>query len=407
MWKRTLGADENIASGGRVMKILLVRTIAIEENLGTATYNNQGIGLATALSELGHECGLVYFAKKGNHRTETMLSDGYKLTVYHIERKNLVWNALYNKELFDICKEYDVIQTSECDQICSWQIYKRFPEKTVIYHGPYRSKYTKKYNIRSRFFDLVFTWRNGFRDARVITKSKLAEDYLRAKGFRNIVTLGVGLNPYMLNREIEHVPEKLEKVIHEKGKQKYLLYVGAISQRKNTMFLLRVLKTLVKNMGYDEYRLLIIGDKAYKEKWYFNHCFSYIDEQSLQDNVIYLGKIEQKYLRLLYPLCDIYLLATQYDIFGMVYLEAMYFGVTILTTSCGGSSLLIQEGVTGYILDSQNADEWAEKAEEIIENEEKNKLMHDNAQKLIRDNYLWAKLVPRFLEVYRGLLTDG
>ncbi len=211
----------------------------------------------------------------------------------------------------------------------------------------------------------------------------------------------------MLNREIEHVPEKLEKVIHEKGKQKYLLYVGAISQRKNTMFLLRVLKTLVKNMGYDEYRLLIIGDKAYKEEWYFNHCFSYIDEQSLQDNVIYLGKIEQKYLRLLYPLCDIYLLATQYDIFGMVYLEAMYFGVTILTTSCGGSSLLIQEGVTGYILDSQNADEWAEKAEEIIENEEKNKLMHDNAQKLIRDNYLWAKLVPRFLEVYRGLLTDG
>lgn len=68
---------------------------------------------------------------------------------------------------------------------------------------------------------------------------------------------------------------------------------------------------------------------------------------------------------------------------------------------------MIQEGVTGYILDSQNADEWAEKAEEIIENEEKNKLMHDNAQKLIRDNYLWAKLVPRFLEVYRGLLTDG
>lgn len=268
-------------------------------------------------------------------------------------------------------------------------------------------KIYEEIQYQEQVFDLVFTWRNGFRDARVITKSKLAEDYLRAKGFRNIVTLGVGLNPYMLNREIEHVPEKLEKVIHEKGKQKYLLYVGAISQRKNTMFLLRVLKTLVKNMGYDEYRLLIIGDKAYKEEWYFNHCFSYIDEQSLQDNVIYLGKIEQKYLRLLYPLCDIYLLATQYDIFGMVYLEAMYFGVTILTTSCGGSSLLIQEGVTGYILDSQNADEWAEKAEEIIENEEKNKLMHDNAQKLIRDNYLWAKLVPRFLEVYRGLLTDG
>ena len=47
------------------MKILLVRTIAIEEDCSISTYNNQGIGLASELIKLGHQCDLVYYAKKG------------------------------------------------------------------------------------------------------------------------------------------------------------------------------------------------------------------------------------------------------------------------------------------------------------------------------------------------------
>ena len=130
------------------MKILLVRTIAIEEDCSISTYNNQGIGLATELAKLGHECGLVYYAKKGKGFKEIIERDGVKLTVYHIEGKNLIWNAIYNKEIYDICNQYDIIQTSECDQICSWLLYKKYPEKTIIYHGPYKSKYTKKYRNR-------------------------------------------------------------------------------------------------------------------------------------------------------------------------------------------------------------------------------------------------------------------
>ena len=86
------------------MKILLVRTIAIEEDLTDVSYNNQGVGLATALSNLGHEVGLVYYAKKGNGFEEEIVVDEQKIKVYHIEGKNLVWNAIYDNELYKICK---------------------------------------------------------------------------------------------------------------------------------------------------------------------------------------------------------------------------------------------------------------------------------------------------------------
>lgn len=386
------------------MNILIIRTIAIEEDCSKNLYNNQGIGLATELSKMGHKCGLVYYAKKGNERSEIIHSDGTEIKVYHISGRNLVWNAIYDTILYKICEKYDLIQVSECDQICSWQVYRRFPDKTVIYHGPYKSQYTKKYNLRSKVFDMVFSWRSGFKNARVITKSYLAEAYLKNKGFKNITTLGVGLNESVLNSPVEKLPKKLGHLIEKKDNFKYLLFIGTLSKRKNVMFLLQVLDNLINKNGHKNYKLVIVGDKEYKEEKYFHACFSYIREKELSNNVVYLGTLEQKYLRFLYQTCDLYLLATQYDIFGMVYLEAMYFGIPILTTECGGSSLLIRNGRTGYIQKNGDIKTWSRSAEKILENDIKNQSISDNAKQLIQNKYLWSKLAPKFLEVYNEVI---
>lgn len=388
------------------MKILIVRTIAIEENLHRATYNNQGIGLATELTRLGHECGLVYYAKKNRQREETITSDNMNIKIFHIEGKNIVWNAIYHKDaLYAVCKQYDLIQTSECDQICSWQIYKRFPQKTVIYHGPYGSKFTWKYNVRSFVFDKIFSWRNGFKKASVITKSYLAEQYLREKGFQNVTTLGVGLNPYLLEQNITQLPPIIENVVKDKGDKKYLLYVGAISKRKNLMFLLEVLNDLVNHGGHTDYKLLIVGGRAYREEKYYDWCFDYIRKNKLEENTVYLGTIEQKYLKYLYETSDLYLLATQYDIFGMVYLEALYFGIPVLTTECGGASLLIKEGETGYIRQPGDRQEWSRTAESVLTDLAEAVKMRQNGMELIRGQFLWSKLAPGFLEVYHDVLS--
>lgn len=388
------------------MKILLVRTIAIEEDLHQEIYNNQGVGLATELTKLGNECGLVYYAKRGRQKEEIIKSNGVFIKVYHIEGKNFIWNAIYDSYLYDICEKYDIIQTSECDQICSWEIYKRYPEKTLIYHGPYRSKFTKKYNIRSKVFDILFSWRDGFKNVPVITKSYLAETYLRNKGFVNITTLGVGLNPCLLEQKIHMIPPKIEKVIMEKENKKYILYVGAISKRKNIIFLLKVMNDLVNQKKHKNYKMLIVGGKAYKEENYFEECLTYAKEKNLQSNIIYIGTLEQKYLKYLYQICDLYLLATQYDIFGMVYLEALYFGIPILTSESGGSSLLIKEGETGFIRDLGDLKAWSEAAEDILENEERLEKMIQNGKELICREYLWSKLAPQFLEVYNDVLSQ-
>ena len=388
------------------MKILLIRTIAIEEDLSVLTYNSQGIGLATELSKLGHECALVFYAKKGRGRTETYESDGQKLKIYHIEGKSLVWNAIYDNQIYDICKQYDIIQVSECDQIASWQIYKRFPKKTIIYHGPYKSKYTKKYNLRSKVFDMIFLHKANFLQAPVITKSYLAEEYLRNKGFTKIKTLGVGLNSHNFETKLENIPENIKKLSEDKADNKYILFIGAISKRKNLKFVIEILNDIVNNKGYKNYKLIIVGNKAYKEEKYYNECFKLIDDYGLKHNIINLKTVEQKYLRYIYDCSEVYVLPTQYDIFGMVYLEAMYFGIPIITTLCGGSSLLIEEGKNGYIRNCDNIDEWTRLIVDIAENEDLKERMSKNSTKKIEDEYLWSKLAIKFEKEYKNVLKN-
>jgi len=40
-----------------------------------------------------------------------------------------------------------------------------------------------------------------------------------------------------------------------------------------------------------------------------------------------------------------------YDIFGMVFLEAMYFSMPVLATVNGRSDMLIKDGENGYVLE--------------------------------------------------------
>lgn len=389
------------------MKILLVRTIAIECDCSVKTYNIQGIGLATELSRLGHECGLVYYAKKGKGYTETIESDGFQIKVYHVEGINLVWNAIYNKELYKICEQYDIIQTSECDQIASWSLYKRFPEKTIIYHGPYKSKYTKKYNLRSKVFDTIFLNKANFKKVPVITKSKLAEEYLLNKGFKDVTTLGVGLNPYFLEQEIAEIPEKLINLQKEKNSSKYILYIGAISKRKNFKFVLKILNDIVNIKKLKNYKLIVVGNKAYKEEKYYRNCFKYIDDNKLNENVINLQTVEQKYLKYIYNCSDVYVLPTQYDIFGMVYLEAMYFGVPVVTTLCGGSSLLIKENENGFIKKLGDYREWVETIIKITDNKARKDEIKDKSIKKIKNEYLWSKLALKFENKYKEIINKN
>ena len=103
------------------MKVLIVKTVSkgLDKKI---TYNVQGIGLGTELVRLGHQVALVYFAEDGKDRTQTVEVDDKEMLIYHISGREFLKSALYNCKLYELCKEYDIIQASEYDQYTTWNI---------------------------------------------------------------------------------------------------------------------------------------------------------------------------------------------------------------------------------------------------------------------------------------------
>lgn len=377
------------------MKVLILRTMANVLNL--KTYNLQEVGLAKALIRLGHQCDILYYTDGKEDRKQTIsFDDGKTITVLWTHGYNILHEAIY-PSLKKIVNDYDVIQVSDYVGFTSVWLNAKHQDKTVNYQGPYYCRFNKKDILRTFVMDRVLLPFSHRKTMVVGTKSKLATQYILDKRIPDVTTLGVGIDIDNLTPpQQEELPPFVREVKDKKQSLKYLLYIGRLEERRNILFLLDVLHKVVEKDG--SIRLVMIG-KGDKE--YTDACWEKMDRLGLRDKVLYSPQLEQKFVREMYRCCDMFLLPTRYEIFGMVLLEAMYFGMPVLTTFNGGSSTLIQEDVNGFILDQLDPDKWADRICSLLENPEHLADVGRQASDTVAENYTWDALAPRFIELYR------
>jgi glycosyltransferase involved in cell wall biosynthesis len=386
------------SSSPNPLRIVIVRTSCRGVVAESGFYNSQEIGLARALSKLGHHVDIVLFGGKES-RTSTVNYDfdGIQAssTIYYVPGL-----ALYDAGLFrgldDLVAGYDIIQPAEYDQIETWLLAKKFAGKVIVYHGPYYSDFNKRYNLKCRVADAIFVPRYRKLETPFITKSSLAEDFLRRKGIDNVETIGVGLDTAQLVPKHASQASKLaQEIAREKSEGiRHLLYVGKIEPRRNPFLLLDVMERLA---NHDDIKLIVVGsgEEVYLREWEAS-----INKRGLENSVQYAGRIPQIELPSIYAGCELFLLPTSFEIFGMVLLEAMYYGVAPVTTVNGGSSVLLKEDLTGLVVDSLDASEWASRIEQLLSDNAELKVLAKEAQTRILESFTWDALASRFEEQY-------
>lgn len=379
------------------MKILIVRMWPDELNI--KNYNCQELGLAKALTKKGNKCDIVLYTNDSTKKDEYIKCENSGIIhIYYLTAKKFLKNAFFDKKLYNLVKEYDVVQTAEYDQIANKILNKKTNGKLVIYHGPYNSKFTTGYNLKCIISDFIYFFDNNYKKVKCLAKSNLAKELLNKKGFNNVETVGVGLDISRLENQVINKNEFIEELKKNKEQQdcKYLLYIGKIEKRRNILFLFDMLS---KNNNKD-LKLIIVGngDQKYKEK-----CFDYAKKIGVYDKIIYKEKIKQEEVSSLYKMADIFVLPTEYEIFGMVILEAMYFGVPVITTLNGGSSTIITNNVDGIVCDL-NVSEWNKAINKLLNDKEFLEKISKNASNKIKQQYSWDILCDKFLENYRKVI---
>lgn len=366
------------------------------------TYNIQEVGLAKALVRKGHICDIVFWTDREEEIVEVPVDKIGLVHVFYRRGKTMLKNTVYLHcdKLFE---QYDILQPCEYNQIQAWLLAKKYPKKTIIYHGPYYSSFNKRYNFMCKIFDIFFLKRYLEENTQFIVKSNLAKNFLVGKGIKqsNVHTVGVGIDTQMLVSDQVSCKDKIyQKMLEDKDTIK-ILYVGRFEERRNIRFIIDVFQKV--NQKNDKAKLYMIGTG---EKEYLQTCFSYIKELNLENKIVWQEKIEQRYLSGIYRMADFFLLPTEYEIFGMVLLEAMYYKNVVLTTQNGGSSTLIENGLNGYIMQLENPGEWANIITNICKDDAKMKIIQESASDTISQFYTWDVLSELFLTQYSRLLEN-
>lgn len=382
------------------MKILIVKDVPGEIKAQRMTYNIQELGLAVALRKLGHECDVMSISDKNQFSKNEISIDNQKITIYSVKAFVALKNG-WLKGVDEIFDRYDILHVCEYNQIFTWYLAKKYQHKMICYHGPYYCDFNHNYNKMAKVFDMFFVDRYRKLNTCFITKSGLAKKYLNSKGLNNVHSVGVGLSTSFLhNITNEELPELTP--IKELTCLK-LLYIGVIEPRRNSLFLLDILKEL-KKKGVN-FKLIMIG--RYKNEAYKKVFNARVHELELSDNIYYIPRVEQKYLSQVYANTDIFLLPTIYDIYGMVLLESMYFGMSTITSINGGSNMMIDDGINGFIIPKFDAKVWADKVIELSEDKKYCEKIRDAAHKTIIEKFTWDKLASKFIDIYTVKLKEG
>ena len=125
-----------------------------------------------------------------------------------------------------------------------------------------------------------------------------------------------------------------------------------------------------------------------------------VNQHGLEARCILLGNLCQNRLPSLYKAADVFLLASTYEIYGMVILEAMYFGVPVVSFLTAGSEILVHKGKNGYIVNDFVAEEWKKRILQVCENKDVHSAMAENAVNMVKSEFVWDKAVKSFLRLY-------
>jgi len=165
-------------------------------------------------------------------------------------------------------------------------------------------------------------------------------------------------------------------------------YFGQFIERKGLDVLLKAVSMIKSNK---EFSLLFVGDGPLKEE--LNAMHQSINSYPLS----FTGYIKQEDLPSYYALCDMTVLPSFVDIWGMVVNESIATGVPVICSSGVGAKDMIRDGKSGFIFEKGDAKGLTTAIEKMLESEELRNSMTKEADKILED-YTIEKAKEQFLE---------
>jgi glycosyltransferase involved in cell wall biosynthesis len=190
--------------------------------------------------------------------------------------------------------------------------------------------------------------------------------------------------------------DKDNKILEKYGVfGRYIFYIGGFDARKNVPGLLEAFAKLSRNYEVNDINLVLGGE----DKSHFSHLFTNVKEEieklGLGDKVKLIGFVKQKDLPALYRNCELYILPSFYEGFGLMPLEAMASGAP--TAISKNSSLPEVGGDAVLYFNPYDTDEMARVMGKVLRNNKLRLRLTEKGKERAK-KFSWKSFVQVFFE---------
>ncbi len=179
-----------------------------------------------------------------------------------------------------------------------------------------------------------------------------------------------------------YLPAPIEAIEDRKVRYKanppfIISFIGGNFQRKGLLQLIKAVQIL-KKKGFDVHLKVAGRDKNFSiiEKW--------IKKQKLEDIAEFLGHLGRKEIEKLLEKTDVFAMPSITEAFGLVYLEAMAYGIPVVGSKEGGVKEIIEDNVNGYLCNPFLPEDIAESIKKALNNSNRERIIKNGFKTLNR-----------------------
>lgn len=182
-------------------------------------------------------------------------------------------------------------------------------------------------------------------------------------------------------------------------RDKMVLFAGRLASNKGLVHLMDAMPKVLSEFA-DTTFVLVGEDEGQK-----NILKKRAHALGVAEKLKFTGHIKDDNLFLsAFSACDVFVLPSEYEAFGLVLLEAAACEKPCVATDVGGVPEVLVNGKTGMLVEYGNSDALANAITTLLDEENKRKNMGRAGRIRVKENFTWPKIVDKIEGLYKEVI---
>jgi len=126
----------------------------------------------------------------------------------------------------------------------------------------------------------------------------------------------------------------------------------------------------------------------------------------INKNVIFIQDISDEILKEYFKRCEIFVMPSIQEGFGLVFIEAMYYRKPVIGCEQGGVMDIIENGINGYLIEENNSNQLSEYIIKLLTDKEIYTYLAFNAEKTVHEKFIFNTFEEKITNLLDNIYSE-